>query len=259
MNYNLKEFIMSFKLNISQFEELAFAGSNLSMSKKEFNNILFAEEIHDQASDSKETIADAYIEIEEKKETLLSKITKKISDFFKRKPEVYTLGDGESLELDGSVPGNPVGGFLGKIGAAIEKFTSKRKYIREATKVTNQPQIISNHLAVRNQAKERTAPSLLDEGTPQINPDIVIPTEVTGTKRQPQGSYIQSAPAPTSTMTVEEIKMDEDAVTFIGDNKESISKVVDSLTSDKTTVQEQKTTPIEPAQPVQDKDDDYTK
>ena len=98
MSYNLKDFL-SFKLNINQFEELAFASSNFSMPKNNLKNILLAEELHNQGSDSKDTVNEAipgaHIDVEEKKESLLSKITKKISDFFKPKPKVYRLGNNE--------------------------------------------------------------------------------------------------------------------------------------------------------------------
>ena len=110
-------------MNINQFEELAFASSNFSMPKNTLKHVLLAEELHDQSSDSKDTVNEAipgaHIEVEEKKESLLSKITKKISDFFKPKPKVYRLGNNESLEIDGEVPGNSVGGFFSKI-LAIE-------------------------------------------------------------------------------------------------------------------------------------------
>ena len=255
MSYNLKDFL-SFKLNINPFEELAFAGSSFSMQKKDLSHILLAENMENQSSDEKdivnESIPGAHIEINEPKETLISKLSKKIADFFKPKPKVYRLGNNESLEIDGTLPGNPLGGFFGKIGAAIEKFTNKGKEIKEATTIKNEPQIISNHPVVQNN-KVKSDPTLLNEGTPQKNPDIIIPKGPS--ERAQSSSYIQSTPTPT--IAVEEVAVDGED--FLNDNKKNIAKVTDSLTTEQKTVaakvnSQQVVTPV-----VEEKDDDYTK
>ena len=50
--------ILSFKLNINPFEELAFAGSSFSMPKKDLSHILLAENIENQSSDEKDIVKD---------------------------------------------------------------------------------------------------------------------------------------------------------------------------------------------------------
>ena len=246
MNYNLKDFL-SFKLNINPFEELAFAGSSFSMQKKDLSHILLAENIEDQSPDTEdivnESIPGAHIEINKPQETLISKLSKKIADFFKPKPKVYRLGNNEALEIDGTLPGNPLGGFFGKIGAAIEKFANKGKKIKEATTIKNEPQIISNHPVVHDN-NVKSDPTLLDKGTPPKNPDIIIPKG-------------PSERAEATTIAVEEVTVDGED--FLKDNKKNIAKVTDSLTTEPKTVatkvnSQQIGTPV-----VEEKDDDYTK
>ena len=247
MSYNLKDFL-SFKLNINQFEELAFAGSNFSMPKKDLSNILLAEKQENQSSDIiNEAIPDAYVKINEKKESPFSKIMKRISDFFK-------LGNGESVELDGTVPGNPLGGILGKIGAAIERFTNKGKDIREELGVKNSPQIISEYPTPADK-KAHSDPSLLAEGIPQPNPNIVIPRAV-GDKKH-TSSYIQSTPNTTPAIGVEKIEVDGEEEYAV--NKEAIARATESLTSDKTVEQQKTQEPVKTVEPIQEHDDDYVK
>ena len=257
MSYNLKDFL-SFKLNINQFEELAFAGSNFSMPKKSFKNVLLAEKSHDQANDSKNSINDvipgAHIEVDENKESLFSKISKKISDFFKPKPKVYRLGNNESLEIDGEVPGNPLGGFFGKIGAAIEKFANKGKEIKEATKIKNTPHIISEYPTVADK-KSKNDPSLLAEGEYTPNPNLNLGTITQDQKAKGQGSYIQSAPSPVNTITVEDVTVDGESELAV--NKEAIAKATDSLTSSEKTIKQSE--PVKPVEPVQNHNDDLVK
>ena len=257
MSYNLKDFL-SFKLNINQFEELAFASSNFSMPKNTLKHVLLAEELHNQGSDSKDTVNEAipgaHIEVEEKKKSLLSKITKKISDFFKPKPKVYRLGNNESLEIDGELPGNSVGGFFNKIGAAIEKFANKGKEIKEAAEVKNTPHVISEYPTTSNK-KAKTDPSLLAEGEYTPNPNLNLGTIAQDQKAKTQGSYIQSTPAPATTIGVEEVTVDGEEELSV--NKDSIAKATDSLTSSDKTVEKQE--PIKPAGPIQEHDDDYSK
>ena len=257
MSYNLKDFL-SFKLNINQFEELAFASSNFSMPKNTLKHVLLAEELHNQGSDSKDTVNEAipgaHIEVEEKKESLLSKITKKISDFFKPKPKVYRLGNNESLEIDGEVPGNSVGGFFNKIGAAIEKFANKGKEIKDAAKIKNAPQVISEYPAKISE-KGKSDPSLLDEGKFTPNPNLNLGTIGQAQKAKTQGSYIQSTPSPA--ITVEEVTVDGESELSV--NKKAIAKAADSLTSADKTVETAEQGTIKPAEPIQEHDDDYSK
>lgn len=255
MSYNLKDFL-SFKLNINQFEELAFAGSNFSMPKNNLKNVLLAEELHDQGSDSKDTVNEAipgaHIDVKEKKESLLSKITKKISDFFKPKPKVYRLGNNESLEIDGEVPGNSVGGFFSKIGAAIENFANKGKEIKDAAEIKNTPHVISEYPATADK-KIKSDPSLLAEGEYTPNPNLNLGTIAQDQKAKAQGSYIQSSPAPK--MEVEEVTVDGEEELSV--NKDAIAKATDSLTTSDKTVEKQE--PVKPAEPIQEHDDDYSK
>ena len=255
MSYNLKDFL-SFKLNINQFEELAFAGSNFSMPKNSLKNVLLAEELHDQGSDSKDTVNEAipgaHIEIEEKKESLLSKITKKISDFFKPKPQVYRLGNNESLEIDGEVPGNSVGGFFSKIGAAIENFTTKGRKIKDAAEIKNKPHVISEYPATTDK-KIKSDPSLLAEGEYTPNPNLNLGTITQDQKAK--GSYVQSKPA--SPIAVEEVTVDRESE--LSANKSAIAKATDSLTSSDKNVEAVEQASVKPAEPIQSKNDDYEK
>lgn len=260
MSYNLKDFL-SFKLNINQFEELAFASSNFSMPKNNLKNILLAEELHDQGSDSKDTvnhaIPGAHIEVDKNNESLLSKISKKISDFFKPKPKVYRLGNNESLEIDGEVPGNPVGGFFSKIGAAIEKFASKGKEIKEATEIKNTPHVISEYPTTTDR-KVKSDATLLAEGEYTPNPNLNLGTIAQDQKAKAQGSYVQSAPAPATTIEVEEVSVDGEEELSV--NKEAIAKAADSLTtSDKAVEQPRTQEPVKPTEPIQKHDDDLVK
>lgn len=251
MNYNLKEFLFSFKFNIQNFEELAFANSSFTVSKKELNNILFAandksNQEYSQNEEAKSNIPDYNIVVEEK-DTLFNRLKKKITDIFKPKPKVYRIGNGESVELNGTVPGNPISGFFSRVGAALENLTNKPKEIKDAVEVKNEPHVISDYPAVQDEKKKQD-PSLLNEGAPSLeNTNIIKPKEITGEKRQP-ATYIQSTP-PKPTVEAEEITVD--AEEELKDNKDSIAKMVDSLDTDK---QNSVVTPKAP-EPVIESDD----
>ena len=235
MNCNLRELITSFKFNVQKFEELSFANSSFSMSKKELHHILFAADDKENQNISQEAEAgmpNYNINVEEK-DTLFSRIKKKISDIFKPKPKVYRIGNGESIELDGSMPGNPVSGFFSKITAAIENITGKPKEIKNAIEVKNEPHIISDYPAIQDEKKKQD-PSLLNEGAPSLeDTDIIMPKEITGEKRAPI-SFVQSTPIKQG-VAAEEITVD--AEKELKDNKDSISKMVNDLDEDKQTAQ----------------------
>lgn len=253
MNYNLNDFLTSIKLNTHKFEELSFAGSYFTMPKKELSNVLFAE-INDkesQANIENNPLKDSYIEVDDTKKSLMDKIKEAISNIFKPKPKTYTLTDGQSLEIDGSMPGNPILKFFNRIADSLDKINNKQKDIKEATQITNEPQIISEHPAVVNdKSKVEQDPTLLNAAKAQ-NPDLVFPGQ-TG-KVNTTGSYINSKPAPE--LVPETIDVDREDI--LKENKEMIADLLEE--SDTKAMKEQKS-PIEPVVPSrEDNSDDFTK
>ena len=193
MNYNLSDFLTSIKLNTHKFEELSFAGSYFTMPKKELSNVLFAEINNDEnqtVNIEDNPLKDSYIEVDDGKKLLMDKIKETISNIFKPKPKTYKLTDGQSIEIDGTMPGNPIAKFFNRIAVSIDKITGKGKEIKEATATINEPQIISEHPAViTDKTKPDQNPTLLNAPKVQ-NPDLVFPGK-TG-KINTTGSYMGS-------------------------------------------------------------------
>lgn len=177
MNFNLNEF---FKL-IFDYKELSCANSCFNMSENEFKNILFASTENDSNSLKSENsdLADYAVEIKENK-SLFSTLKKKIKNLFSPKPQIYRLGNGESLELDGSMPNKPFTGILNKFGATLASIVSKPKEIKEASKIKNEPEIYSNSPAVIDNKKQPVRQTnLLDEGRKTLETsEFIIPNNV---------------------------------------------------------------------------------
>ena len=253
MNYNLSDFLTSIKLNTHKFEELSFAGSYFTMPKKELSNVLFAEINNDEnqtVNIEDNPLKDSYIEVDDGKKTLMDKIKETISNIFKPKPKTYKLTDGQSIEIDGTMPGNPIAKFFNKIADSLDKFTNKGKEIKEATATINEPQIISKHPAViTDKTKPDQNPTLLN--APKVpNPDLVFPGK-TG-KINTTGSYIDSKPAPE--IAPEAITVDKEAV--LRENKDMIAGL---LKESDSRVDKQETT-VEPAAPSREENsDDFVK
>ena len=254
MNYNLSDFLTSIKLNTHKFEELSFAGSYFTMPKKELSNVLFAE-INDEESQTANIedniLKDSYIEIDDNKKSLMDRIKETISNIFKPKPKTYKLTDGQSLEIDGTMPGNPIAKFFNRIANSLDKINNKQKDIKEATQITNEPQIISEHPAVVNdKTKADQDPTLLNAAKVQ-NPDLVFPGQ-TG-KINTTGSYINSKPAPG--IAPETIDVDKEDV--LRENKEMIADLLEE--SDSKALKEPKATVEPTVQSRDDHSDDFTK
>ena len=253
MNYNLSDFLTSIKLNTHKFEELSFAGSYFTMPKKELSNVLFAEINNDEnqtVNIEDNPLKDSYIEVDDGKKLLMDKIKETISNIFKPKPKTYKLTDGQSIEIDGTMPGNPIAKFFNRIAVSIDKITGKGKEIKEATATINEPQIISEHPAViTDKTKPDQNPTLLNAPKVQ-NPDLVFPGK-TG-KINTTGSYIDSKPA--SSIAPEAITVDKEAV--LRENKDMIAGL---LKESDSRVDKQETT-VEPAAPSrEDNSDDFVK
>lgn len=254
MNYNLSDFLTSIKLNTHKFEELSFAGSYFTMPKKELSNVLFAEMNNEESQTANiedNPLKDSYIEIDDNKKSLMDRIKEKISNIFKQKPKTYKLTDGQSLEIDGTMPGNPIAKFFNRIADSIDKLTGKGKEIKEATTTINEPQIISEHPAVVNdKTKADQDPTLLNAAKVQ-NPDLVFPGQ-TG-KVNTTGSYINSKPTPE--IAPETIDVDKEDV--LRENKEMIADLLEE--SDSKALKEQKATVEPTVQSHEDHSDDFTK
>lgn len=249
MIYNLKDLFLNSKFNIRNFEELSFANSNISMPKNMLGNVYFASDNKENQniSDINSEIPNAVFEVEEK-ETLFSRIKKKISDFFKPKPQTYRLGNGESLELDGEMPGNPVAGFFSRLGSKIENLVNKPKEIKEGLEVINKPEVYSDYPTTVNEKKQEKDPSLLADGSRVPKENIIIPKEV-DSQRKAVDSLGNPVP------TVEKIDMDKEEV--FKEKKEEIAAAIDSLTAEKEAPAE----PTAPVAPIQDtvEHDDFDK
>lgn len=249
MIYNLKDLFLNSKFNIRNFEELSFANSNISMPKNMLSNVYFAsdDKENQEFSEGASERPDYIVEVEEKN-SFISRIKKKIADFFKPKPQIYKLGNGESLELDGQMPGNPVSGFFSRLGAQIENLVNKPKEIKKGLEVTNEPEVYSDFPATVSDKKQEKDPSLLNDGSRVPNEAIIIPKEVS-TQRKTVDSMGNPQP------TVENLNVDKEEV--FKDKKEEISAAIDSLTAEKNEPAE----PAAPTAPVQDaaEHDDFDK
>ena len=180
----------------------------------------------------------------------MDRIKETIGNIFKPKPKTYKLTDGQSIEIDGTMPGNPIAKFFNKIADSLDKFTNKGKDIRDATTVTNTPQIISEHPAVITaRTKPDQDPTLLN--APKIpNPDLVFPGQ-TG-KVNTTGSYINSKPTPEIAPETIDVDNEDD----LRKNKDMIANL---LKESDSRVDKQQTT-VEPAAPSrEDNSDDFVK
>ena len=177
MNFNLNEF---FKL-IFDYKELSCANSCFNMSQNEFKNILFASTENDSnfSKDKNSDLPNYTVEIKENK-SLFSVLKKKLKDLFSPKPQVYRLGNGESLELDGTMPNKPFTGILNKFGATLASIVSKPRENKEASKIKNEPEIYSNSPTVIDNKKQPSRQTnLLDEGRKTLeSSEFIIPNNV---------------------------------------------------------------------------------
>lgn len=263
MNYNLKDYFTSIKLNTHRFEELSFANSSFSMSKKELSQILFAEinneeqEVLNNATNSE--IPNSSIFIKEKEPTLFDKIKKKISDFFKPKPQIKRLTEADfrkgtvfTPEGPTEIPGdrkNPLISLAKTIANTLQNMNQKAKDIKAATTITNEPQIISEHPAVINDKTKTEQDSTLLTAAKEVNPNIVIPGQ-TG-KINTTGSYINSTP---KAITVENVHVDKEEI--LNDNKDKIATLIEESDSKTTNEPKAPTNSTGPAR--EDNSDDLT-
>ena len=200
---------------------------------------------------NEDSITKVLEQIDDNKKSLMDRIKETINNIFKQKPKTYKLTDGQSLEIDGTMPGNPIAKFFNRIADSIDKITGKGKEIKEATATINEPQIISEHPAVVNdKTKADQDPTLLNAAKVQ-NPDLVFPGQ-TG-KVHTTGSYINSKPAPE--ITPENIDVDKEDV--LRENKEMIADLLEE--SDSKALKEQKATVEPTVQSRDDNSDDFTK
>lgn len=237
MNYNLKDFFISVKLNNHKFEELAFAGSHFSMPKKELNNILLAELDSEEAaklnSETNREIPNSSIWVKEKKENIFTKMAKRISDMFKPKPLTITMGKNDTREIDGIMPDerkNPFSSLIKGIATKFNETIQKAQDIKKANTITNTPEIYSTAL-VEQPNKDKSAQKTK-------NPDLLIP----GNKN----------PIIPQTSKVEVASLDVDGKEELEQNKNAINTMAKNLTETKTKAPEEQTPVVTPQELNQD-------
>lgn len=127
----------------------------------------------DRKRDSSNDSLPNYATYIEEKNTLFNRIKK----LFTPKPKIFRLGNGESLEIDGTMPKRFVKGFFTKLGAGIATIASKPKEFIEAAKVKNTPEVYSTSLSVTNKKKQhKKETSLLGEGMKFAkDSEVIIP------------------------------------------------------------------------------------
>lgn len=142
----------------------------------------------DRKKDSSNDSLPNYATYIEEKNTLFNRIKK----LFTPKPKIFRLGNGESLEIDGTMPKRFVKGFFTKLGAGIAIIASKPKEFIEAAKVKNTPEVYSTSLSVTNKKKKpQKETSLLGEGRKFAkDSEVIIPVGPQETARTV--SYIEN-------------------------------------------------------------------
>lgn len=88
-----------------------------------------------------------------KRNGLLNRISKKINNFFKPKPQIYLLSPGESLEISGNIPIRPATTVFNKINSILSHIVSKVINIIKPPKV-NIPEIYSESPAIIHKPKK---------------------------------------------------------------------------------------------------------
>ena len=233
------------KLNNKKFEELSFANSYITMPKKDFKNfIYFAEEQEQQEEQNSSNFtspSNYTIEVEEPRKSIFQRI----KDFLKPKPKTYLLDtkEGSTIEIDGTVPGNPFAKLAERITKVMEKFNNKPADISKETSTINSPEIYSESLAVvDNKAKESA-----DKSTDTLSIDAaknnIIPKAIS--EKAPKPSIPMTA-TPKATPSIEVASIDMEDEELIKDNADVINKTADSIReSDTTKVTETKQTPTQ--------------
>lgn len=178
MNFYLNKFF-NLIFNNFNYKELAFSNSFSGMSQNEFKNIFLASNENNSNFSKNEntTLPDYAFNIEENK-SFFNILKKKIKNIFSPKPQIYRLGNGESLELKGSMPNKSFTGMLNKFGATLSNIINKPKEIKEASKIKNEPEIYSNSPAIMDNKKHQPKQNNLLEEKVEQTSEFIIPNNV---------------------------------------------------------------------------------